>query len=139
MRRPLGLLLLVALISISAFCWATDHVRFTHLAPSEARLFISNADGSGERALPCRVRSTTIPHGLRVVIGLCLRRSVPARPIFIGFISTGLVSIDSPTTPPMKTKDLCHPTANKWSSSARVPREERISGCWMWPRAKPGR
>jgi TolB protein len=30
---------------------ATDHIFFLHLAPSEATLFISNADGSGERAL----------------------------------------------------------------------------------------
>lgn len=51
MRRPLGLLLFVAMMSISPFCWATDHILFTRLAPSEARLFISNADGSGERAL----------------------------------------------------------------------------------------
>jgi TolB protein len=51
MRRPLGLLLFVALMSISPFCWSTDHILFSRLAPSEARLFISNADGSGERAL----------------------------------------------------------------------------------------
>lgn len=51
MPRPLGLLLFVALMSSSAFCWASDHILFTRQAPSEARLFISNADGSGERAL----------------------------------------------------------------------------------------
>ena len=51
MRRPLGLLLFVALMSISPFCWSTDHILFSRLAPSEARLFISNADGSGERVL----------------------------------------------------------------------------------------
>jgi hypothetical protein len=37
-----------------------------------------------------RVRSTTIPHGLRVVIGLCLPRSVLAPPISIGFTQTAL-------------------------------------------------
>lgn len=51
MLRSLGRLLFVALMSISPFCWATDHILFTHQAPSGARLFISNADGSGERAL----------------------------------------------------------------------------------------
>jgi len=51
MRRSLGPLLFVALMSTSPFCWATDHILFTRQAPSEARLFISNADGSGERAL----------------------------------------------------------------------------------------
>jgi Tol biopolymer transport system component len=51
MLRSLSLLFLVLLISNSPFCWATDHILFLHIAPSEARLFISNADGSGERAL----------------------------------------------------------------------------------------
>ena len=51
MLRSSGSLLFVALLSISPFCWATDHILFSRLAPSEARLFISNADGSGERAL----------------------------------------------------------------------------------------
>ena len=51
MLRTLGLLLFIALMSISSFCWAVDHIIFSRLGPSEARLFISNADGSDERAL----------------------------------------------------------------------------------------
>jgi TolB protein len=51
MLRSLGLLFFAVLISNSPFCWATNHILFLHIAPSEARLFISNADGSGERAL----------------------------------------------------------------------------------------
>ena len=51
MLRPLGLLFFVTLMPIALFCRATDHILFTHFAPSEARLFISNADGSSERAL----------------------------------------------------------------------------------------
>ena len=47
MLRSLGSLLFMALMSISPFCWATDHILFSRQAPSEARLFISNADGSG--------------------------------------------------------------------------------------------
>lgn len=45
------LLFLVATMAISKFCWAADHILFLRIALSEARLFISNADGSGERAL----------------------------------------------------------------------------------------
>jgi len=51
MLRFLGPLLFLALMSSSPLCWATDHILFTRIAPSEARLFIANADGSGERAL----------------------------------------------------------------------------------------
>ena len=51
MLRPLGLLILFALMLISPFCWAVDHIVFLRIAPREAKLFISNADGSGERAL----------------------------------------------------------------------------------------
>jgi TolB protein len=40
-----------ALMSESPICRAADHILFLRIAPSEARLFISNADGSGERAL----------------------------------------------------------------------------------------
>jgi TolB protein len=50
MLRSRSLLVLVALMSIPSFCWANEHILFSRLAPSEARLFISNADGSGERA-----------------------------------------------------------------------------------------
>jgi TolB protein len=51
MLRSRSLLVLVALMSIPSFCRASEHILFSRLAPSEARLFISNADGSGERAL----------------------------------------------------------------------------------------
>lgn len=51
MLRSLGPLLFVALISNSPLCRATERILFLHFAPSEARLFISNADGSGERAV----------------------------------------------------------------------------------------
>jgi TolB protein len=51
MLRSLGPLLFVTLISNSPLCWATDHILFSRLSPSEAKLYISNADGSGERAL----------------------------------------------------------------------------------------
>jgi Tol biopolymer transport system component len=54
MLRPLRRLFLVAgmaVMAISPLSWATDHIIFLRIAPSEARLFISNADGSGERAL----------------------------------------------------------------------------------------
>jgi len=51
MLRPFAPLLFVTLMSISPLCWGTEHIVFLHGAPSEARLFISNADGDGERAL----------------------------------------------------------------------------------------
>jgi TolB protein len=51
MRHPFGLLLFGAMMLISPFCWATDRILFSRAAPSEARLFISNSDGSVERAL----------------------------------------------------------------------------------------
>jgi TolB protein len=51
MFRSLGLLFFLVLISNSRFCWATDHILFLHFAPSQATLFVSSADGSGERPL----------------------------------------------------------------------------------------
>ena len=49
--RSLNPLLFIAPLLISPFCWATDRILFSRAAPSEARLFISNSDGSVERAL----------------------------------------------------------------------------------------
>jgi TolB protein len=52
MLRLRGKFYLALLLSISPGCWASaDHILFLRIAPSEATLFISNADGSGERAL----------------------------------------------------------------------------------------
>lgn len=45
------LLVLVALSSNVLFCSAADRILFLRIAPTQARLFISNADGTGERAL----------------------------------------------------------------------------------------
>jgi len=47
MMKPL--LLLVC--ATASFCTAADRILFSELAPTQAILFISNADGSGERAL----------------------------------------------------------------------------------------
>ena len=58
MPRLRILLYVVTLTSTVLSCSASDHILFLRIAPSEARLFISNADGSGERALSQRVRST---------------------------------------------------------------------------------
>jgi TolB protein len=44
-------LCVVAVASVAAYCSATDRILFLHLAPTQAALFISNADGSGERPL----------------------------------------------------------------------------------------
>ncbi len=44
-------LCVLALASLSTFCVASDRIVFARLGPSEATLFISNADGSGERPL----------------------------------------------------------------------------------------
>src|SRR5215469_9619968 len=43
--------LFVTLISTVLCCSATDRIVFLRIGPSEARLFISNADGSGEHPL----------------------------------------------------------------------------------------
>lgn len=45
------LLCVVALAWASAICSATDRILFFRLAPTQAELFVSSADGSGERAL----------------------------------------------------------------------------------------
>src|SRR5277367_6234602 len=43
---------LVLLLSATALiCSAADRILFSELGPSQATLFLSNADGSGERAL----------------------------------------------------------------------------------------
>jgi hypothetical protein len=42
---------LLAFASTALVCSAAEHILFTREGPTQARLFISNADGSGERAL----------------------------------------------------------------------------------------
>jgi TolB protein len=44
-------LCVLAIASAAALCSATDRILFLHLAPTQASLFVSNADGSGERPL----------------------------------------------------------------------------------------
>ncbi len=52
MRLSRFLVCATILVCITAFCCAAaDRILFTRLGPSEASLFVSNADGSGERAL----------------------------------------------------------------------------------------
>jgi TolB protein len=51
MPRLRVLLYFVSLMLTVLSCAATDRIIFLRISPSEARLFISNADGSGERAL----------------------------------------------------------------------------------------
>ncbi len=51
MHRLRLLLSIVALTSTALLCSAADRILFLSLAPTYARLFISNADGSGERPL----------------------------------------------------------------------------------------
>ena len=41
----------LAITSAAVLCSATDRILFLHLAPTQAALFISNSDGSGERPL----------------------------------------------------------------------------------------
>ena len=48
-RAHITILVLVCVTTLS--CGAADRILFTRLGPSEANLLISNADGSGERAL----------------------------------------------------------------------------------------
>ncbi len=48
-RAHITILVLVCAATLS--CGAADRILFTRLGPSEANLLISNADGSGERAL----------------------------------------------------------------------------------------
>ena len=38
-------------VAIATGCFAADRVVFARLGPTQARLYISNADGTGERAL----------------------------------------------------------------------------------------
>jgi TolB protein len=45
------LLCVLAFALATFFCSATDRILFAHFAPVQAELFISSADGSGERAL----------------------------------------------------------------------------------------
>src|SRR5579864_5986845 len=51
MSRLRLLLCVFAIASAAAYCSATDRILLLHLAPTQAALFISNADGSGERSL----------------------------------------------------------------------------------------
>jgi TolB protein len=45
------LICILAFASATLVCSATDRIIFLRISPSESRLFISNANGSGERAL----------------------------------------------------------------------------------------
>jgi len=51
MLRVRLLVFIVVLSSTALLCSAADRILFLSLPPTQARLFISNADGSGERAL----------------------------------------------------------------------------------------
>lgn len=46
-----GVSALLVVGSLASVCRAAEHVVFARLAPSEARLYVANADGSGERAI----------------------------------------------------------------------------------------
>jgi Tol biopolymer transport system component len=48
---PARALVLCLVLSVVRFCDAADQILFTRLAPQEARLFVSNADGSAEQPL----------------------------------------------------------------------------------------
>src|SRR5579871_666228 len=51
MKTLRGVSALLVLGSLALFCRAAERVVFARLAPSEAKLFVANADGSGERAI----------------------------------------------------------------------------------------
>jgi TolB protein len=51
MSRPLVSLCVLALAAGSSVCLAADRILLTRLGPTQAALYVSNADGSGERAL----------------------------------------------------------------------------------------
>ena len=90
MLRAIGPRLFIALLLISPFCWATDHILFRTLLRRKRGCSSQMLTALASEPSRSRVRWTTIPHGLRVVIGLCLRRSVPARSISIAFTPMGL-------------------------------------------------
>lgn len=50
-RVPLVSLCVFALTAESSFCRAADRILFDRLGPTQATIYVSNADGSGERAL----------------------------------------------------------------------------------------
>jgi Tol biopolymer transport system component len=56
-RTPVLLLLGLTLATGAIRCIAADRVVFWHFAPTEATLYLSNADGTGERPLtqPCSI------------------------------------------------------------------------------------
>jgi TolB protein len=51
MRRLRVFLCVAAVVATAFICSAADRILFLRIAPKQANLFISNADGSGERAL----------------------------------------------------------------------------------------
>ena len=50
-RLPAGFLGILAFVAASVPCAAANHVLFNRLGPTQAALYVSNADGSGERIL----------------------------------------------------------------------------------------
>ena len=51
MFRLLKLIYVLAFASMALVCWATEQIVFLRMSPVQATLYISSADGSGERAL----------------------------------------------------------------------------------------
>ena len=83
-----GLPLILIGVGMASLCSATDRILVDRLGPTQATLFISNADGGGDSLWPNRGHSITTPYGLRVVIGSSSLPSATALPICIGFMLT---------------------------------------------------
>jgi TolB protein len=122
MTRILALsLCFLAFVSSPSSCLAADRILFDRLGPTEATLFISNADGSAERPLTqpgsLDYNPSWSPEGRldRVHIGACrIGRSVSA------FIPTEQASNASPTTRHTTIRLLFLPMAPGLCSSPRA-------------------
>jgi len=51
MSRLRLILCMLAFTSVAVFCSAADRILFLRIAPTQATLFVSNSDGSGEKPL----------------------------------------------------------------------------------------
>ncbi len=124
------LLFLVATMAISKFCLAADHILFLRIALSEARLFISNADGSGERALTQSGALDYNPawssNGDWIVFTSERRGSADLHRIHTD--GTGLERLTD--DPAFDAQGSLSPDDQQMVFVSHGPPEERIYGCW---------
>jgi Tol biopolymer transport system component len=128
MSRLRLFLCVLTFASVTVFCSAADRILFLRLGPRQATLFISNADGSGEQPLTqpgsLDYNPAWSPKG--DWIAFTSERAGSADLYRIHPDGSGLDRLTD--DPAYDDQAASRPTANRSSSSRRVPREPLTYG-----------